>query len=171
MFWGVFFIYTVTFFSPSKKYVVSTLQKHFGEVLLMSTTTCFPGEIRKISILFGWEKKHFIWHYIHRSLLYKMNWNVNYQGPVVQSVVSLTSSLRVISLTVLADSIYNILTCFAEKMWVLLKLLTFFQQKIQHTCICISLDVNFNESLTNDIVSFEQLGPDRSKLHEYHSSR
>ena len=34
-------------------------------------------------------------------------------GPVVQSVVSLTSSLRVISLTVLADSIYNILKFFA----------------------------------------------------------
>ena len=30
-------------------------------------------------------------------------------GPVVQSVVSLTSLLRVISLTVLADSIHNIL--------------------------------------------------------------
>ena len=40
----------------------------------------------------------------------------NTQGPVVQSVVSLTSSLRVISLTVLADSIYNILIFFAEKM-------------------------------------------------------
>ena len=40
------------------------------------------------------------------------------QGPVVQSVVSLTSSLRVISLTVLADSIYNIMIFFAEKMWV-----------------------------------------------------
>ena len=55
------------------------------------------------------------------------------QGPVVQSIVSLTSSLRVISLTVLADSIYNILIFFAEKMWVafaLQKLLTFFQQKI-----------------------------------------
>ena len=39
-----------------------------------------------------------------------------FQGPVVQSVVSLTSSLRVISLTVLADSIYNILIFFAEKM-------------------------------------------------------
>ena len=55
------------------------------------------------------------------------------QGPVVQSVVSLTSSLRVISLTVLADSIYNIQIFFAEKMWVafaLQKLLTFFQQKI-----------------------------------------
>ena len=40
------------------------------------------------------------------------------QGPVVQSVVSLTSSLRVISLTTLADSTYNILIFFAEKMWV-----------------------------------------------------
>ena len=39
-----------------------------------------------------------------------------YLGPVVQSVVSLTSSLRVISLTVLVDSIYNILIFFAEKM-------------------------------------------------------
>ena len=38
-----------------------------------------------------------------------------YLGPVVQSVVSLTSSLRVISLTVLADSMYNILIFFAEK--------------------------------------------------------
>ena len=71
------------------------------------------------------------------------------------------SSLRVISLTVLADSIYSILIFFAEKMWVafaLQKLLTFFQQIFQH--ICVSLDVNFNESLTNDIVSFEQLGLD-----------
>ena len=38
------------------------------------------------------------------------------QGPVVQSIVSLTSLLRVISLTVLADSIHNILIFFAEKM-------------------------------------------------------
>ena len=38
------------------------------------------------------------------------------QGPVVQSVVSLTSSLRVITLTVLAGPIYNILIIFAEKM-------------------------------------------------------
>ena len=45
-------------------------------------------------------------------------------------------------------------------MWVafaLQKLLTFFQQKFRH--IRVSLDVNFNESLTNDVVSFEQLGP------------
>ena len=38
------------------------------------------------------------------------------QGPVVQSVISLTSSLRAISLTILADSIYNFLKFFAEKM-------------------------------------------------------
>ena len=37
------------------------------------------------------------------------------QGPVVQSIVSL-SSLRVISLTVLADLIHIILIFFAEKM-------------------------------------------------------
>ena len=75
------------------------------------------------------------------------------QGPVVESIVSLTSSLRVISLTVLADSIHNILIFFAEKSYS-----HFFSKKYQN--ICVSLDVNFNESLTNDIVSFEQLGPD-----------
>ena len=36
-------------------------------------------------------------------------------GPVVQSVVRLTSSLRVISLTVLADTIHNILIFFSAK--------------------------------------------------------
>ena len=38
------------------------------------------------------------------------------------------------------------------------KLLTFFQQKFQH--IYAWPDINFNEPLTNDIVSFEQLGPE-----------
>ena len=42
--------------------------------------------------------------------------NIFHLGPVVQSIVSLTNSLRVISLTILADSIYNILIFFAEKM-------------------------------------------------------
>ena len=41
--------------------------------------------------------------------------NIENQGPAVHSVVSLTSLLRVISFTVLADSIYNILIFFAEK--------------------------------------------------------
>ena len=64
---------------------------------------------------------------------------VKSQGPVVQSIVSLTSSLRVISLTVLADAVYNILIFFAEKIWVafkLQKLLTLFQQMISaYLCI------------------------------------
>ena len=84
-----------------------------------------------------------------------------HQGPVVQSVVSLTSSLRVISLIVLVDSLYSILIFFAEKNVSSLHCKSyshFFSKKFQH--ICVSLDVNFNESLTNDIVSFEQLGPD-----------
>ena len=55
-----------------------------------------------------------------------------HRGPVVQSVVSLTSSLRVISLTFSGFNIqYS--DIFAEKMWVAFavqKLLTFFQQKI-----------------------------------------
>ena len=52
---------------------------------------------------------------INRVCFHRMI-SINSLGPVVQSVVSLTSSLRVISLTVLADSIYNILIFFAEKM-------------------------------------------------------
>ena len=82
------------------------------------------------------------------------------QGPVVQSIVSLTISLRVISLTVLADSIYNILIFFAEKCEYILQCKSyshFFSKKFQN--MCVSLDVNFKESLTKDIVSFEQLGP------------
>ena len=34
----------------------------------------------------------------------------------------------------------------------------FFSKKFQQ--ICVSLNINFNESLTNEVVSFEQLGPD-----------
>ena len=64
------------------------------------------------------------------------------------------SLFRVISLTVLADSIYNILIFFLKKCGYS----HFFSKRFQH--ICVSLDVNFNESLTYDIVSFEQLGPD-----------
>ena len=41
----------------------------------------------------------------------------------------------------------------------------FFSKKIQR--ICVSLDVNFNESLTNDIVSFEQLGPESAMARRF----
>ena len=58
------------------------------------------------------------------------------------------------------DIYYNIYWFCKQVMKALIilqKLLIFFQQKLQH--ICIALDVNFNESLTNNVVSFEQLGP------------
>ena len=59
------------------------------------------------------------------------------------------------------DSIHNILIFFAEKnvsSFCSAKATHIFSaKKFQH--ICISHDLNFNESLTNDVVSFEQLGP------------
>ena len=42
-------------------------------------------------------------------LILNLKYSFDYLGPVVQSVVSLTSLLGVISLTVSADSIHNIL--------------------------------------------------------------
>ena len=53
-------------------------------------------------------QKTYLWTYVPSEHLD--------QGPVVQSIVSLTSLLRVITLAVLADSIHNILIFFAEKM-------------------------------------------------------
>ena len=47
-------------------------------------------------------------------------------------------------------------------MWVATHI--FFSKKYQN--ICVSLDVKFNKSLTNDIVSFEQLG---SEYYEWNS--
>ena len=41
----------------------------------------------------------------------------------------------------------------------------FFSKKFQH--ICVSIDVNFNESLTKDIVSFEQLDPDLHNINAH----
>ena len=81
----------------------------------MSThNTCFYEEIQKIS---------HIYRYIKENKTY-LDLCAYLQGAVVQSGVSLSSSLRVISLTVLADSIYNILIVFVVQ-----KLNTFFSAK------------------------------------------
>ena len=47
------------------------------------------------------------------------------------------------------------------------KLLTFFQQDI--SVYAIFNDQSFNDTLTNDIVSFEQLGPDQEILFRFSS--
>ena len=57
-----------------------------------------------------------IYHNFTKKIHVHMQGIIDVQGPVFQSVVSLTNSLRVISLTVLADSIYNNLIFLAEKM-------------------------------------------------------
>ena len=62
------------------------------------------------------EGRYIFYHTVFSLILKNLSIQCSNQGPVVQSIVSLTSSLRVISLTVLADSVYNILIFFAEKM-------------------------------------------------------
>ena len=62
------------------------------------------------------------------------------QGPVVQSIISLTSLLVVKMLTTHIFFRKNISVC------------------------AIFNDQSFNDMLTNDIISFEQLGPDKHLL-------
>ena len=66
--------------------------------------------------------------------------NAKDQGPVVQSIVRLTSSLRGQLLKCFATLLPNTLKIFVEKMieaFAMPKLLTFFQQKYWHI-----LDIN-----------------------------
>ena len=86
------------------------------------------------------------------------------QGPVVQSIVSQTSSLVLKMLTVLVSSLSNSqvyllkknVSSFCSKKHVSSFSRFFFQQKV----LAIFNDQSFNETLTNGIVSFEQLGPE-----------
>ena len=88
------------------------------------------------------------------------------QGRAVQSVVSLTSSLVVKMLTVLVSTISNTQIFLLKNVSSFLntKLLTFFQENI--SIYAIFGGQRFND-ITNDIVSFEQLGPeyDATELH------
>ena len=76
-------------------------------------------------------------------------------GPVVQSVVSLTSSLVVKMLTVLVNTISNSQLFLLKKC----KYSHFFSKNIN--IYATFNDQSFNDMLTKDIVSFEQLGPGR----------
>ena len=82
------------------------------------------------------------------------------QDPVVQSIVSLTSSLVVKMLTALVNTVSN-------SQVILLKIVSSFSfAKATHiffskniSVYAIFSDRSFNDTLTNDIVSFEQLCP------------
>ena len=65
-----------------------------------------------------------------------------YLGPVVQSIISLTNSLVGKMFTVLESKSYSHL--FSENI----------------SIYAVFNDQSFNDTLTNVIVSFEQLGPD-----------
>ena len=133
---------------------------------------CF-FQSKSIDIFLISPRKHMLWYSLEapwqgtsNEYLQYMFSSINkkniYLGPVVQSVVSLTSSLRVISLTVLVDSINNILIFFCWKnvsSFCIAEATHIFSAK-NFSIFCVSLEVNFNESLTNDVVSFERLGPD-----------
>ena len=75
------------------------------------------------------------------------------QGPVVQSVVSLTSLLVVKMFTVLVSTISN------SQVFLLQFFFFFFSKHI--SVFAIFNDQSFNNTLTNDIVSFEQLDPEK----------
>ena len=98
----------------------------------------------------------------HRSPRPACNWKkistFTDQGPVVQSIVSLMSLLVIKMLTVLVSTISN-LQVFCWKMWVAFAKAThiFFSKNI--SVYAIFNDQNFNDTLTNNIISFEQLDP------------
>ena len=91
------------------------------------------------------------------SSIHSCNRTAKAQGPVVQSIINLTCSLVVKMLTVLVSKISNS-QVFLLKMGVALHF-TFFGKNISVSTIFN--DQIFNNTLTNDIVSFEPLYPDQ----------
>ena len=94
---------------------------------------------------------------------YKRRYPIKCQDPVVQSIVSLTSSLVVKMLTVPVSNIFYSQVILLKKMWVAFAnakatLIFFFSKNISISAIFN--DQSFIDTLTNDIISFEQLGPE-----------
>ena len=84
------------------------------------------------------------------------------QGPVVQSIVSLNELIS--GQNVKCSSKYNIkfTGIFAEEMWVAAKATHIFSAKMigkNDSLYVIFNDQSFNDASSNDIISFEQLGP------------
>ena len=99
----------------------------------------------------------------HQSLLgaYIIHEYHIYQGPDFQSIVNLTSSLVFKMLTVLVSEISNSQLFLLKNVSSFCKCKNyshFFSKNI--SIYAISNDQSFNNMLTNDIVSFEQQGPE-----------
>ena len=92
---------------------------------------------------------------MHYGLCYGVQHSDESPGPVVQSIVSLMSLLVVKMLTVLVSTISNSQVFLLKKN--VSSISHFFSKNI--SIFAIFYDQSFNDSLTNDIVSFEQVGP------------
>ena len=85
-------------------------------------------------------------------------------SPVVQSIVSLTSSLVVKMLTVLVSTISNSQVFLLKKVSSFCKCKSyshFFSKEI--SIYAIFDDQSFKDTLSNNVISFEQLNPGHSK--------
>ena len=84
------------------------------------------------------------------------------KGSVVQSIVSLTSLLVVKMLTVLVNTISNSHVFCRKNVSSFCKCKSYSHFFSKNICkYAIFNEQSFNDTLTNDIVSFEQLGPDK----------
>ena len=91
---------------------------------------------------------------VHFCLMLSICVRTNELGPVVQSTISLTSSF----LTVQVSTISNSPVFLLKKMGVAFKSYSHsFSKNI--SIYAIFNDQSFNDTITNDIVSFEQQGP------------
>ena len=86
---------------------------------------------------------------------------VSVLGPVVQNTVSLTTSLRphLVKYEYMPPSLRNTLLFLLEKCENLIckRFSQFFNKKLQ--CICNICILNLNETITNEVVNFEQPAP------------
>ena len=97
--------------------------------------------------------------------IYTAKWHINNQVPVVESIVSLTTSSRRQFVKNMQTTLSNPLLFFVEKIcasFPVQMILKFFQQKTHTQWISNIYVLNFNETLTNEVVNFEQLAPDLS---------
>ena len=110
------------------------------EIFLLFSLVGANSFLLRLTIIFG----------VLKYLGVCKNWSAfaRFQGPFVQSVVNLMSSLRVKVLTVLVSTISNSQVFLLKK----------FSKTIN--TYAIFNDQRFNNMLTNGIISFEQLGPD-----------
>ena len=90
-----------------------------------------------------------------------------YLGPVAQSIVSLTTSLRrqvaKVSICRLNYQIHCYFCWKNVRIFCSAKDSHIFQQQ-KKQCICNINVLNFNETLTNDVVNFEQPAPGREVI-------